>query len=67
MHQYGHGFGSFVAVLISIAALYFAYAFVSAKILHRPVWPFKKGGGSGPGSGAGGGSGVSGINTNQQK
>ena len=35
-------FGNFIAILISIAALYGCYAFVSTAILKKPVWPFKK-------------------------
>ena len=31
---------SILAVLIALAALYFAGAFVSAKLLHRDQWPF---------------------------
>jgi hypothetical protein len=35
-------FGNAIAILISLAALYRASAFVSTKIMHRPMWPFKK-------------------------
>jgi succinate-acetate transporter protein len=33
---------SFVAILISLAAIYLAYAFVSTKLFARPVYPFNK-------------------------
>jgi hypothetical protein len=33
--------GHAIAILISLAAMYGAYAFVSTKILNRPQWPFK--------------------------
>ena len=33
--------GHAIAILISVAALYFAGAFVSAKLFKRDQWPFK--------------------------
>lgn len=33
--------GNFVAILISAAALYGAFAFVKTRLFHRPQWPFR--------------------------
>lgn len=34
-------FGNLIAILISLAALYGAFAFVSTRFLHHPRWPFR--------------------------
>ena len=33
--------GNFIAILISLAALYGSYAFVMTAIVKKPRWPFK--------------------------
>lgn len=35
-------FGNILAILIAMAAMYGAYAFVRTKMLKRPTWPFQK-------------------------
>ena len=33
--------GNFIAILISLAALYGVYAFVATRFLNKPTWPLK--------------------------